>query len=83
MPGQVGKDEKFHAVLLYLAIWRSVAAGDSGIDRYLSGTSASRREINQVNRRLATLALDMLDGIWCHLDLHSITPLAGRPQQVR
>jgi len=63
--GQVGQDEQFHAVLLYLAVRGDVAAGESGIDRYLSGVAASRREGEQVHGRLAAFALDMFNGIWC------------------
>ena len=79
--GQVGQDEKFHAVLLYLAVRGSVAAGDSGIDRYLSGIAASRGEGDQVYCRLAALALDMLNCFWCQINLHQVTSLAGFPRR--
>ena len=70
--GQLRQDEQFHAVLLYLAVRSSVAAGDSGIDRYLGGVAASRREGNQVDGCLAALTLNMLDGFWCQIDLHRL-----------
>jgi hypothetical protein len=70
--GQIGQHEQLHTVLRYLAVGRDVPAGDSGIDRYLSGIAASRREGEQVNGRLTTLALDMLNGFWCQIDLHRL-----------
>jgi hypothetical protein len=72
MLGQFRQDEQFHAVLLYLAVRSSVAAGDSGIDRYLSGIAASRREGDQVDGCLAALTLNMLDGFWCQINLHRL-----------
>jgi len=69
---EVRQDEQFHAVLLYLAVRGNVAAGNSGIDRYLSGVAASRREGNQVDGCLAAFALDVLNGIWRQIDLHRL-----------
>jgi len=69
---EIRQDEQFHAVLLYLAVRGNVAAGNSGIDRYLSGVAASRREGNQVDGCLAAFALDVLNGIWRQIDLHRL-----------
>jgi hypothetical protein len=70
--GEIRQDEQFQAVLIYLAVRRNVAAGDSGIDRYLSGVAASRREGNQVDGCLTALALDVFDGFWCQINLHRL-----------
>ena len=70
--GQVGQNKQFHAILRYLAVGSDIAAGDSGIDRYLSGVTSSRREGNQVHGRLAALALDMLQGLRRQIDLHQL-----------
>ena len=70
--GQLGQDEQFDAVLFYLSVGGDVAAGESGIDRYLSGVAASRGEGQQVDGRLAALALDMLYRFWCQIDLHRL-----------
>ena len=72
MLGQVGQNKQFHAILRYLAVGNDIAAGDSGIDRYLSGVTSSRREGNQVHGRLAALALDMLHGLRRQIDLHQL-----------
>ena len=80
MLGQIRQNEQLHAVLLYLAVRIGVAAGDSGIDRYLSGTAASRCKVNQVYSRLPTLSLNVLDGFWSQIDLHPVIPSAGCPQ---
>ena len=40
--GQVRQNKQFYAILRYLAVGSDIAAGDSGIDRYLSGVTSSR-----------------------------------------
>ena len=69
---QIGQHKQFHTVLLDLAVRGNVAAGDPGIDRYLSGVAASRCEREQVDGRLAALALNMLYSLWSQVDLHRL-----------
>ena len=82
MLGQFGQHEQFHTVLFYLAVRGNVAAGESGIDRYLSGAAASRCEREQVDGRLAALALNMLYSLWSQVDLHRLPLLPVTPAGV-
>ena len=67
---QIGQQEQFHTVLLYLAVRSNVSAGASGIDRYLSGIAASRCEREQINSRLTAFTLDMLNCFRSQIYLH-------------
>ena len=62
VPGQVGRKQQLHAILVYHTILGSVPSTDVGIDRYLDAGAGSRGEGKQVDSGLAASFLDVFDG---------------------
>ena len=62
VPGQVGRKQQLHTILVYHTILGSVPSTDVGIDRYLDAGAGSRGEGKQVYGSLAAFFLDVFDG---------------------
>ena len=69
--GQGGQQEQFHPGFLEALVRGDVPPGDSGIDRYLNLTARSSRMLQQVDRRPASLALDVFNRPVSKCNFHS------------